>query len=231
MLHITCSMIYNISIAKTRQDYNSIADHFSATRNRVWPELDQFKDLIQNGQNILDWGCGNGHVLEFFNDYNIKYFGVDISDNLIDLANELYASEVKSGRVQFFKIGETIKNFPNEFFDLVFMVASFHHLPDEASRLEVLQKVYNEMKVGGKLIITVWNLQSDWIRKHKEIERYRDNDYLVFWKNKDGKVITKLYYHHFEAEELSKLLIKVGFKNVQIQNNQRNLVIISAKLN
>jgi len=240
MLYATCSMIHDISIAKTRQDYNSIANYFSATRNRIWPELNQFKDLIKDGQNILDWGCGNGHMLEFFNGYDIKYFGVDISDNLIELANESYASEVKSGRAQFFKIGENKKDFPNEFFDLVFMVASFHHLPDEASRLEVLQKVYNEIKVGGKLIIIVWNLQSDWAKSKHDFELIDKQNFLIPWKDKDGKIICQRYYHHFTPEELTELLEKVGFKIKQIgyfenntffedKKNARNLVVLAVK--
>ncbi len=219
----------DISIAKTRQDYNRIARHFSVTRNRLWPELNQFKNLVANRQNILDWGCGNGHLLEFFKGKDIKYFGVDISDSLINVAGELYRNDVKNGLAQFFNTWNEDKNFDDNFFDLVFMVASFHHLPDEKNRLEVLKKIYREMKIGGKLIITVWNLKSDWIQRKKEFEKVGENDYLLFWKNQNAEIITKLYYHHFEIEELRGLLESVGFIIEKIENSERNLVVLGKK--
>lgn len=33
---------------------------------------------------ILDFGCGSGHFLEFINDNNIIYYGLDINKNYID---------------------------------------------------------------------------------------------------------------------------------------------------
>lgn len=230
----------DISITKTRQDYNSIADHFSVTRNHIWPELEQFKNLVKDGQNILDWGCGNGHLLEFFTGKDIKYFGVDISDKLIDLANKLYSDEIRTGRAQFFKTGDKAKDFSNDWFDLVFMIASFHHLPDRISRLKVLKKIYNEMKKRGKLIMINWNLKSDWAKEKKDFEIINKQDFLIPWKDQAGNILCKRYYHHFYLDELEELLEETNFKVNNIgyfenntflvkKNNAKNLVVLAEK--
>ena len=64
-------------IHKTREDYNLIASKFSGTRFDLWEELKPFKKLVQDGQSILDWGCGNGRLIFLFQDKKIKYFGLD----------------------------------------------------------------------------------------------------------------------------------------------------------
>ncbi|MFA6424229.1 MAG: class I SAM-dependent methyltransferase [Candidatus Magasanikbacteria bacterium] len=228
-------------IHKTREDYNRIAERFSGTRYDLWDELKQFKKLVKDGQNILDWGCGNGRLLFLLQDKNIKYFGLDQSDELLKYAKKKWAAEIKSEKASFFSTAARDKKFSDNFFDLVFMIASFHHLPDENMRLDLLKKVYQEMKVGGKIVITVWNLESDWAQSKlkKGWSKIAENDYIVPWKNNDRQVISERYYHHFSKDELNGLLQKVGFKKIDLfyddkqsftgDKGGRNLIVIAQK--
>ncbi|MFH1790183.1 MAG: methyltransferase domain-containing protein [bacterium] len=229
-------------IQKTRDDYNRIAKHFSDTRKFVWPELNCFKKHIKNDQKILDWGCGNGHLLTFFKGADVSYYGIDISFELIKIAKQLFSKEIKDKKVEFFCVANRQKKFPNNFFDLVFMVASFHHLPDRENRLSVLKKIYKEMKTGAKLFITVWNLKSEWAEKklHSNWKRLRENEYLIPWKNADGKILAWRYYHNFSKKELNDIIIEVGFEILDIyyynrntfsedKKTARNLVVVAEK--
>lgn len=228
-------------ISKTRQDYNKIAHHFSGTRYDTWPELMQFKPLIKNGQYIMDWGCGNARLFLMLKNYDIKYFGVDISDELLKIAKTKHANFVKAGKAKFFCTAKKDKVFKPNFFDLVFMVASFHHLPTTAARLKLLKKIYKELKPGGKLIMTVWNLQSNWAKakQKKDWKKIKKNDWLVPWKTQQGEVEVMRYYHHFTIKELGGLLTKAGFKILKLDfynNNNwtdskggRNLVAVAVK--
>lgn len=228
-------------IHKTRQDYNLIAKHFSGTRFDLWTELKQFEKLIKAGQNILDWGCGNGRLLFLLQDKEIKYFGVDQSEKLLAIAKEKWLEEVKAGKAQFFHTAVRAKKFPDNFFDLVFMIASFHHLPDEKTRLALLKKVYSEMCSGGKIIITVWNLESNWAqsRLKKGWSKIADNDYIIPWKNSNGQIMSERYYHYFTKDELESLLGRSKFKNIRLfyddehsftgSKGGRNLIAIATK--
>jgi tRNA (uracil-5-)-methyltransferase TRM9 len=201
-------------IHKTREDYNRIAQYFSNTREQAWPEFKYFSSLIKDGQNILDWGCGNGRLVLCLKDKKVKYFGIDQSLGLIKIARKKFVDEIKNGRVKFFCTASKSKNFAPNFFDLVFIIASLFHLPSEESRLGLLQKIYKEMKVGGRLVVMVWNLASDWakVKAKKDWKKIGKSDFLIPWKNPQGELLAERYYHHFTEVELKDLLKKAGFK-------------------
>lgn len=228
-------------IHKTREDYNRIAQYFSGTRQYVWSELKELGDYVKKGNNILDWGCGNGRIITILKDKKIQYFGVDQSEGLLKIAKKTFHKEIKDGWVQFFSNATKEKKFPDEFFDVVFMVASFHHLPSRESRLHLLNKTYKEIKKGGTLIVTVWNLESDWAKEkiNKDWKVIGENDFLIPWKNSQGKVLAQRYYHHFSREELEGLLKQAGFKIKKIEFGERvagpdkkggcNLIVVATK--
>jgi len=227
-------------IHKTRQDYNLIAAKFSGTRFDLWEELKPFKKLIKDGQSILDWGCGNGRLIFLFQDKKIKYFGLDQSEELLKIAKIKWTKEIVDGKVSFFHTAIQDKKFDDNFFDLAFLIASFHHLPDEQTRLDLLNKIYKELKFGGKVIITVWNLESDWAKDKlkKDWKKIGENDFFIPWKSQDGEVLSERYYHHFSEVELRNILQKTGFKNIEMSYDSsgeftdktgRNLVAIAEK--
>lgn len=226
-------------VSKTRDDYNKIAKHFAATRSHVWPEFDQFNALIKNGQRILDWGCGNGRLLMMLKNWEVKYFGIDQSIELLKIARRQYAESIKSGWAHFYLTARRSKKFSAEFFDLVFMIASFFHLPDESSRRQLLDKTFSELKHKGKLVILVWNLGSDWAQaKKKEWKQIGEHDFLIPWKNSLGVVETERFYHHFTPEELSGLLKHAGFVIERLEYSSgtwsdskggRNLAVVAVK--
>ncbi len=200
-------------ISKTREDYNRIAQYFNTTRAHVWPEFKYFRRFIKDDQNVLDWGCGNGRLIQCFKGKKAHYFGVDQSRELIKIARRNFASAVKEGRAKFFSVPGGIKKFPDNFFDLVFMISSLFHLPTPETRLALLEKVNRQMKAKAKLVILVWNLESDWAKEKmkKDWKKISANDYLIPWKSPDGQKICDRYYHHFTRAELKDLLSQAGF--------------------
>lgn len=225
-------------IQKTRDDYNKIATAFSDTRQHAG-ELIQFRPFLAHGQQILDWGCGNGRLLYLLKDYDVHYFGLDQSKELLKQAEKNPMVEFQDAR--FFCTAHKDKKFEENFFDLVFMLASFHHLPDEKTRRKLLKKTYDEMRPGALLIITVWNLESDWAKEKfkKGWKKIKDGDYLIPWKDKESTVIVERYYHHFDKEEIEGLLERAGFEVLRSYYSTReqqatkkegkNLVIIAKK--
>lgn len=200
-------------IQKTREDYNKIAKQFADTRFDNWSELDQFKPYLGNGQRVLDWGCGNGRLLNFLQNKDLVYYGIDQSDELLAIARQKYAADVASGRATFISTAEKEHIFPENFFDLVFMVASFLHLPNEESRQHLLEKTFQEMKPGARLCLTLWNLGSDWAKTklQKDWKQIGEQDFLIPWKNPAGEIEVERYYHHFLPRELESLLTQAGF--------------------
>ena len=77
----------NRILSETESGYDQMAEKFSGTRKNFWGDLAFIADYIFDGDKILDYGCGNGRLLEILKNKKIDYVGVDVSQKLIDLAN------------------------------------------------------------------------------------------------------------------------------------------------
>lgn len=192
--------------------YNEIAVEFSASRVYPWKELQVFIPHIKENFKILDLGCGNGRLLKSLEPLNTKYHytGVDFSENLIAEAKKDFTDPNKA----IFKIADMTKiNFANNSFDMVFMIASFHHLPSKNERLDLLFKINRWLKPGGYLFMTNWNL---WQRKYIRYffknfwQKKSWNNFFIPWHMGYGQVVWR-FYHSFTTGELISLLRKTGF--------------------
>ncbi len=164
-------------------------------------------------------GCGSGRLTEIFQDARVEYIGFDSNGAAVCFAQKTYDASLKIAPKFFVK---DIVDFPWPFedktFDLVFMVAVFHHIPSKELRQDVLGEIRRVLKPGGKLIMTNWNLRSIWaIRKfwpeilriyfpHKSLDK---GDFYAPWKLRSGETVNR-FYHSFSLKEIKKEIDKGG---------------------
>ena len=212
--------------------YDNQAEKFSGTRKRHWPEFDHIISYIKKAfqtkkaLRILELGCGDGRlvwVLESSFGKTITYTWVDISYNLLEIANKNnpHARWVHKDMVSFFK------EIWSEEYDVVIAVASFHHLPTQDQRAYVLDWIYECLSYDG--IFTMTNrCYSDWFNEKYRLEirsaswkniatlgYYNKNDIMVPWKDSQWVLISKRLYHIFSQSELSRLLKASWFSNIE----------------
>lgn len=220
-------------LQKTKDDYNLIAEDFSRTRWNIWKEFNVFANYINDGDKILDAGCGNGRLLELLKDKKIDYIGVDISENLVKIAKEKYPSN------NFLTADALNLPFPDNYFDKVFSIAVLHTVPSKEFRQKALLELKRVLKPQGLLFLTVWDLrQKDKITAFlkayflKIIRKSKLDfgDLFVSWADK-----TKRYYHFFAKKELYSLAGKNGFEIIKKgiakneKGNRSNIYIIAKK--
>lgn len=191
-----------------KKAYDAIAEEFNQSRKNQWPEFENFKKYIKNNSKVLDLGCGNGRLLDTLGDKKIDYIGIDTSSSIIEKA-QANRPDAK------FQLGDMANlDFPNKNFDIVFSIASFHHIPDKKLRQDVIIDINRVLRTDGLLILMVWNLfQWKYIKAfigsifsfiiHLGL-KYSWNDLWIKW----GDYPIKRYYHAFLPSELLNL-----FKN------------------
>lgn len=208
---------------KVKKDYAAIAEEFSATRNRPWPEFSAFlKHLKKRGAKgkikLLDIGCGNGRLYDFLKNEPINYIGIDNNKKLLKIAHSKYPKAI-------FKYADATRlPFPDKSFDTVWCIAILHHLPTTALRLKACEEMKRAIKPKGSLMLTVWNL---WQPKYKKYIDKKTRDALIPW-GQDKKV--KRYYHAFTSAELKQLLKKSGFNNIKKVKSIHNLALMSTSI-
>lgn len=214
-----------------RNNYQDIAADFDATRKKeIWPEIRIFAEKVKNGDNVLDLGCGNGRLLEALKEKQINYLGVDSSSNLIALAKNNYPE-------QQFIVGDildldNLKNVADNNYDFIFCLAALQHVPSQELRLKALRDMADQLKVGGEIIISNWNL---WAHKKYRFQliknyflkiigcyKFEANDLIFPWRNSRGEEKTDRYYHAFTKSELKRLARLAGLKILFFKRDRYN---------
>lgn len=207
-----------------KEVYDIIAPEFDRSRQRVWSDLDFFKEYLPGKMRVLDVGCGNGRLLKFFKDCEIvSYLGIDNSKELLSCAKKQHR-----GKNMLFKEGDAIdlKVKPSNY-DAVFLIAVLHHIPSRELQLKALAEISNALAPDGLLYLSVWNL---WRLKSlpyfgKAFLRYVFSRGDFSWKDLMipwGKNPPKMRFAHaFSLKELLRLLQDAGFEILAEQTTKQ----------
>ncbi|MFB6226454.1 MAG: class I SAM-dependent methyltransferase [Candidatus Paceibacteria bacterium] len=191
-------------IEENKRVYNKIAEEFSQDRQELWGFLKTFKKYVQAGDTILDLGCGNGRLYQLFDKNQVDYIGVDQSEELVKIAKD----RCEQAR---FLVADML-NLPLEdsSVDVVFCIATFHHLPDRESRLKALAEMKRTVKQGSKIIMTNWNTNSGWFKDKVESGDYKQDSeqqdhYIVPFKNENSEIIGERHYWGIDKQQIKEL--------------------------
>lgn len=204
-------------------DYNNFAKTFSKSRKDLkWPEIDYFIQYISSNFkskiNILDIWCGNWRILKTLNNswLEFSYLWTDSSEWMINEAKILFP-ENKFQTLDMFNIDKIWQKF-----DIIFFIASFHHLQNTEDRIIVLNKAKNLLNNWWIIMMTNWNLlwEMNFI-KYKDSYIWNGDFEIKIWNY-------KRFYHSFSLDELNKLfsLSRYSVIKNEIFSNWNNIASI-----
>jgi SAM-dependent methyltransferase len=226
-------------IQLNHQFYQTFAQHFAVTRQRLQPGVKRVIARLPPVARLLDLGCGNGELYRVLARLGFLglYTGLDFSDELLRIAAErnLFSSKQSDGkqvsspddsRQGIFLQADLSSadwdaNLPVQVYDTVLAFAALHHLPSYALRLQTLRKVHRLLAQGGNFIHSEWQFLSSprlrlriqpWETIGLSEEEVEPGDYLLDWRS-GGYGLR--YVHHFSQDELSLLAEQSGFQIVE----------------
>ncbi|MCL4487007.1 MAG: class I SAM-dependent methyltransferase [Chloroflexi bacterium] len=207
-------------VAVNRAFYSRFAHAFSETRPSGQAHLRRIVEYIPTDVRVLDVGCGNGRLAEQLERAGRTglYFGVDSSQELIDIARSRATGLVRL-HSQFDVVDITfpgwkervVKSSGTDAFDVVTMLAVLQHVPGAETRRDVLREIHDLLRPGGVLIMTNWQfLRNERTRKRVQAwtlvgmdgEELEPGDALLDWK-RGG--LGYRYCHQLSPEEVEKL--------------------------
>lgn len=201
--------------------YQQIASHFSSTRYKPWPVVDQFLSSLPAGSIGLDSGTGNGKYLPLpvTRPSDIVSIGLDRSRELLQIA------QIAGHRQQEVLQGDALQScWRPGILDYAISIATIHHLSTPERRREAVKNLLTTVSpFGGRILIYVWAMDQDETSK-RNVPSFSPSisrsgvDAFVPWTLSpakgetesestceiDRKVFNR-YYHFFAAGELRQL--------------------------
>ena len=246
-------MIETKIYSQIKQGYNKAAADFSRTRQFNWKDLEFIKQYISKNDKLLDFGCGNGRLIDLLKPKPANYLGVDISHKLIQLARKKYPGfrfqTVDFNNPKFLERTSAVL-FPSKKstskklnslnapllaknqFNSILAIAVFHHLPQGPRRDQIIKVLHSLLVPGGKIILTVWNLNQPQFNQY--FPKNKKDGFIPF-KNQAGKVLFNRYHYRWEPAELNQFLTTNDFKIIKSGATRRakkpvNLFAVAQKV-
>jgi tRNA (uracil-5-)-methyltransferase TRM9 len=210
-------------LSLNKQFYQTFGREFSSTRQHLQPGVLRILDTLTGDEALLDLGCGNGELARerMRRGQCGPYTGLDFSLPLLEVARHGW----EDAPATFIRADLTGADWDKRMtapvrqsFDLVTAFAVLHHIPGQALRLGIMQKVHGLLRPGGQFIHSEWQfLKSDKLKGRvqpwQEIDLSEEDvdpgDYLLDWRS-GGRGLR--YVHYFSETELDALAAASRFK-------------------
>lgn len=147
---------------------------------------------LPHGSNLMELGCGCGWLSIFLAKVGYKTLGIDLCDELMEIANRRASAERVNAR---FMTGDMQTYEPDQEVDGVVIYNALHHVADPQS---VLRLACQNLRPGGRIVLG----EPTWLHKYsphaQDVANSRD-----------------ILEEGFTRRKLRKMLRSAGFRKIE----------------
>jgi ubiquinone/menaquinone biosynthesis C-methylase UbiE len=158
---------------------------------------------LQNGERLLDVGCGTATLLIAAKSHNpdSQVFGIDADERVLDIARK----KIQKSKVEVEVMHARAEDLPFESssFDVVVSTLIFHHLPTEIKKL-AMREIHRVLKQRGRFLLAdIGRPEGILLRTFFALgEMVRSDEAKYLRDNKEGKLLLFLEEAGFEVTEV-----------------------------
>jgi 2-polyprenyl-3-methyl-5-hydroxy-6-metoxy-1,4-benzoquinol methylase len=150
---------YKVDPSKYTKDYYfddtyAGSKQFKKGLHQLAPSVNHIYNKIpstSSRKSFLNAGCGKGELLVFMKKKGYSVFGVDYSNEAVNIANKLMKQFHISALIKRKDVRDT--SFSNSKFDYVISTDLVEHLDDNAAVVDLLNESYRVLKNGDTLYV------------------------------------------------------------------------------
>ncbi len=180
-----------------------MAQDFSRTRYKIWPGVDSFLRSLSTDSLILDAGCGNGKNMMATTH---QFIGLDTCEEFLQIIRNKITTLNLTNICDLINGSVCELPFENNKFDGIISIAVIHHLQTPSLRLKAFGELIRVCKVGGSILITVWQLETNPTYDEGVIDpkSLDPHDRLIKW-SAQGQFLYR-FYHFYTLDEIQDLI-------------------------
>ncbi len=153
----------------------------------VGKHMDKFLSIIKKyvtSGRVLDIGCGEGRISIFFTTNGFESYGIDYVKTAVERAKK-FAVEADVSENTHFNVGNVLDlQYKENFFDIVVDYSVFDHIEKQYWAL-YLKNLLNVLKPKGFYILSVFSVNTDFIKNRKQKWYYSGDAYFHFFSEKE----------------------------------------------
>lgn len=166
-------------------------------------------DVKREVSRVLDAGCGNGRHVVFFSEQGFDVYGIDISEEAIEIANAWVA---KKGLKAHLEVGDIAKlPFENGYFDVVVSYGVLDHISFSEAK-KAMKEIGRVMDKNGYIYITLRSTEDCECGRGEKVE----NNTFVLQEGYEKGIIQ----HFFDLEEIKELFKDFNIFDIELHEQR-----------
>ena len=178
------------------------------------PEIKFFGRIAQKeflyGKKALDFGSGVGRDLLFMNKLGLDVYGLEISKEAVEKANNMILNKGYEARSRVYD-GKKIP-FEDDFFDFIISFGVLDHMLFDKAK-KIMKELKRVLKKDGLMLIVVHSYFDSHFGRG---EKVNENTFIINW----GKVEKGLPQHYFTEKEIRELTKDFELERISLHEDR-----------